>query len=448
MKSETLFFCKECGNDFPRWSGQCSACGAWNSLVEEKARNPKFEIRNNFKTQSSKPTSINQIDFNKEDRLATGIFELDRVLGGGIVAGSVTLVGGDPGIGKSTLMLQAANSVENTLYVSGEESGKQIRMRAERLSALSQSLKILTETNIIAIEKAIAEEKPALAIIDSIQTMFREDIDSAAGSVSQVRECAAYLTNIAKTTHVPIIIIGHVTKEGNIAGPRLLEHIVDTVLYFEGEQHKHFRVLRAVKNRFGSISETGIFEMKDNGLQAVKNPSELFLSERSKDSAGSAVTATIEGTRPLLVEVQALVAPTKMMYPTRKVSGVDFNRASIIIAVLERHLGLKLASQDIYINAAGGVKVFEPATDLAVAAAITSSYKNKPIPSDTVIIGEVGLAGEVRSIPQIEQRLKEAENLGFKKAIIPQGNLKHTNMSGLNITGANTILEAVKASLL
>lgn len=443
-KAETRFFCQNCGNDYPRWYGQCPACGNWNTLVEEKLQTSNIKLPNKSQITNSKPQSIQEIDFKKEQRVSSGIEELDRVLGGGIVAGSVILVGGDPGIGKSTLMLQAANSFSGkVLYVSGEESARQIRMRAERLGALSSTLELLTETNIFAIEKAAEETKPRLLIIDSIQTMYRDDIPAAPGSVSQVRECAAYLTRLAKTSHLPIFIVGHVTKEGNIAGPRILEHIVDTVLYFEGEQHKQFRILRGVKNRFGSISEVGIFEMKENGLVTVANPSEVFLSERPVGQSGSAVTAVIEGTRPLLLEIQALVSPTKMVAPRRAVVGVDYNRAAIIIAVLERHLGLKLGGMDIFINVAGGVKVDEPAADLPIACAIASCYKNKPIDAKTVLIGEVGLAGEVRAVDHIEARVREAEKLGFKSVILPRGNQKLIKQTKIEVVGVADLKQAL-----
>jgi DNA repair protein RadA/Sms len=345
-------------------------------------------------------------------------------------------------------MLQAANSFNGSiLYVSGEESAKQIRMRAERLGALSKTLNFLPETDLFAIEKAAEELKPKLLIIDSIQTMFREDIPAAPGSVSQVRECAAYLTRLAKTSHLPIFIVGHVTKEGNIAGPRILEHIVDTVLYFEGEEHKQYRILRAEKNRFGSLSEIGIFEMKEEGLIAVTNPSKVFLSERSSGQSGSAVSAVIEGTRPLLLEIQALVSPTKMAVPRRATVGVDYNRAAIVIAVLERRLNLRLSSEDIYINVAGGVKVPEPALDLPMAVAIASCYKNRPIDAETVIVGEVGLGGEVRAVNQIEARIAEAEKLGFGKIILPKGNLEQVKRAKIKVVPVFYVTEALKASV-
>ena len=451
-RTEVQFVCQSCGNDYPRWYGQCPACGEWNTLVEESL-NPKSEILNKLQIQNPKsqiPVSITEVDFKIEERVPTVMAELDRVLGGGVVAGSAVLVAGEPGIGKSTMMLQAAEALaknSKVLYVSGEESAKQIRLRAERLGTLSKKLILFPETNLFAIEKTIDEIKPQFVVIDSIQTIYREDVASAPSSVSQVRECAAYLVRIAKATGIPIFIVGHVTKEGTVAGPRVLEHIVDTVLYFEGEQHKQYRLLRATKNRFGSTNEVGIFEMKDRGLVEVANPSEVFLSERPKEAAGSVVTAAIEGTRPLLVEIQALVSPSKMAYPVRKATGVDYNRVSIIIAVLERQLGLKLSTADIYVNAAGGVRVAEPAIDLPIALAIASCYKNKPIDAQTMAVGEVGLAGEIRSVNQIEQRVREAEKLGFKTALLPQANLKEIKKSKIELSGISSIKEAITASL-
>ncbi|MFH1387116.1 MAG: DNA repair protein RadA [bacterium] len=450
-KAETSFFCSACGNEFPRWSGQCSACNEWNTLKEElqapKSKSQTIPKPKNTNNQTATP--ITEVDFRAEERSATGIAELDRVLGGGVVAGSVVLVAGEPGIGKSTMMLQAAEALatkEKVLYVSGEESAKQIRLRAERLGTLSKNLILLPETNLFAIEKGIDEVKPSFVVIDSIQTLYRDDVSSAPSSVSQVRECAAYLVQIAKTLGIPIFIVGHVTKDGAVAGPRILEHIVDTVLSFEGEQHKQYRLLRATKNRFGSTNEVGIFEMKEKGLVQVTNPSEIFLSERPDNAAGSVVAATIEGTRPLLVEIQALVAPTKMAYPTRKVTGVDFSRVSIIIAVLERHLGLKLSSMDVYVNAAGGIQADEPAIDLAIAMAIISGYKNKPQSHKTVVIGEVGLAGEIRSVQRVEQRVKEAEKLGFNEIILPQGNLKELKKGKINLIGVALLKDAFTSS--
>ena len=449
-KSETHFFCQSCGNEVPRWYGQCPACGEWNSLVEELSK-PKSETLNKSKPQISRterPVPITEVDYREEDREPTGIAELDRVLGGGIVPGSVMLVAGEPGIGKSTLMLQVAEALskrEKVLYVSGEESAKQVRVRAERLGTLSPNLVLLPETDLLAIEKALDELKPRFAVIDSIQTMSRGDVPSAAGSVAQVRECAAYLVRIAKAAGIPIFIVGHVTKDGNIAGPRVLEHVVDTVIYFEGEQHKQYRIVRATKNRFGSTNEVGIFEMKDKGLVEVLNPSEVFLSERQGDLPGSVVTAALEGTRPMLIEIQALVAPTKLAYPARKTTGVDFNRTAMIIAVLERHAGLKLSLQDIYVNAAGGVVAEGTAMDLPIALAIASSYKNKPVSASAAVVGELGLAGEVRAVNRIEQRVREAEKLGFKTVYLPANNLKELKKAKIALCGIASIKDALAA---
>ncbi|MDD5593125.1 MAG: DNA repair protein RadA [Candidatus Margulisbacteria bacterium] len=451
-KPETKFVCQACGQDFPRWSGQCASCGEWNTLTEE-LQTSSFKLQNKHQIQNQKqekPIAITDVDFRVEERMPTGLAELDRVLGGGVVAGSAVLVAGEPGIGKSTMMLQTAEALakkSRVLYVSGEESVKQIRLRAERLGTLSKNLILLPETNLFAIENSINEVKPSFVVIDSIQTLFREDVASAASSVAQVRECAAYLVRIAKTTGIPIFIVGHATKEGTVAGPRVLEHVVDTVLYFEGEQHKQYRLLRATKNRFGSTQEVGIFEMKENGLAEVANPSELFLSERAEASPGSVITAAIEGTRPLLVEIQALVAPTKMAYPIRKATGVDYNRVSIIIAVLERHLGFKLSSMDVYVNAAGGVRTVEPAIDLPIALAIASGYKNKLIDHGAMAIGEIGLAGELRSVNHIEQRVREAEKLGFKTVYLPAANVKELKKAKIKLAGAASIKDALTAAL-
>jgi DNA repair protein RadA/Sms len=451
-KPDSQFVCQACGQDFPRWSGQCPSCGEWNTLTEE-ITNDKPQISNKFQIQNhkqEKPIPITEVDFKSEQRMPTGMAELDRVLGGGVVAGSAVLVAGEPGIGKSTMMLQAAEALakkEKVLYVSGEESTRQIRLRAERLGTLSKNLILLPETSLYAIEHAITEVKPGFVVIDSIQTLFREDVSSAASSVAQVRECAAYLVRIAKTTGIPIFIVGHVTKEGTVAGPRVLEHVVDTVLYFEGEQHKQYRVLRATKNRFGSTQEVGIFEMKENGLVEVTNPSEIFISERAATAPGSIITAAIEGTRPLLVEIQALVVPTKMAYPIRKASGVDYNRVSVIIAVLERHLGFKLSSMDIYVNAAGGVRTVEPAIDLPIALAIASGYKNKVLDPKALAVGEIGLAGELRSVNHIAQRVKEAEKLGFSSVYLPASNLKELKKAKIKLEGAAKVMDALAASL-
>ena len=437
-KQEVRFLCQSCGYDSPRWLGRCPECGEWNTIVEEKIA-PEVKTKISLpSTPTEKPRPITELDFKVEERFPTKIAELDRVLGGGIVSGSVVLVGGEPGIGKSTLMLQSAYALSSNgssvLYVTGEESSKQLRLRAERLGALSPKLSVLPETNLFAIERAIEELRPQFVIVDSIQTILREDIPSAPGSVSQVRECASYLTRIAKASGIPLFLICHVTKEGAIAGPRVLEHIVDTVLYFEGERYKQYRILRATKNRFGSTNEVGIFEMREAGLVEVLNPSEVFLSERPEKTPGSVVTATIEGTRPLLVEIQALVSPSNMVQSRRTVTGIDYNRASIIIAVLERRLGLKLGSQDIYINVAGGVRVNEPAMDLPIATAIVSCFRDKAVNQGLVAVGEIGLGGEVRAVNHIEMRAKEAEKLGFKEIVIPRGNQEELkNIKGIKV---------------
>ncbi len=452
-KTEIRYVCQNCGYDSPRWLGRCPGCGEWNSLVEEQAA-PEIKTKISMPEIDvvEKPRPITELEFKSEERIETGILEFDIVLGGGIVAGSVVLVAGEPGIGKSTLMLQAANSLSKeigqVLYVTGEESTKQIRFRAERLGTLSKNLSVLPETNLFAIEKNIKDIKPRFVIVDSVQTIFREDIPSAPGSVSQVRECANYLVRVGKSLGIPIFLIGHVTKEGSIAGPRVLEHVVDTVLYFEGERHKQFRILRATKNRFGSTNEIGIFEMRDKGLVEVANPSELFISERDESASGSVITAAIEGTRPLLVEIQSLVTPVSSGYPRRTTTGVDYNRASIIIAVLEKRLGLKLTTQDIYINVAGGVKVTEPAADLAIAVATLSCFKDRPVSTDSVVIGEVGLGGEVRAVSHIEQRVRESSKLGFKQVIIPKTNLKGlSNLEDIKIKEVSSVREAVQIVL-
>ena len=444
-KPEIKYVCQSCGYESPRWVGKCPECGSWNSLVEEQVQ-AASQMKVRQLVTSSKPQAITELKFDPEERRSTGIGELDRVLGGGVVAGSAVLVGGDPGIGKSTLMLQAADSlsnIEKVLYVSGEESAKQIRLRAERLGTLSSDLKILPENNIFAIEQSINEIKPMFVVIDSIQTMYREDLPSAPGSVSQVRECASYLVRLAKSSGIPIFFIGHVTKEGNIAGPRVLEHIVDTVLYFEGDTHRQYRILRAVKNRFGSTNEVGIFEMKESGLIEVKNPSKLFLEEKS-DAPGSVITVSIEGTRPLLIEIQALVSHSNTAIPRRSANGFDYNRALMLVAVIDRRLGIRLSDKDVYVNIAGGIESNEPAADLPVVMSIVSCYKDKNISSDTVFIGEVGLAGEIRAVNQIEGRITEASKLGFKSAVIPKGNLAEvTKMKGIKIIPVSHVKEAM-----
>jgi len=445
-KVDIKFVCQSCGYESLKWVGKCPECNQWNSLVEEQTQVASSKQLKQIIT-SSKPQAITEITFKDEERSATGIKELDRVLGGGVVLGSVVLVSGDPGIGKSTLMLQAASSLSKNgvlLYVSGEESPKQISLRADRLSSKNKNLQIVSETNLFAIESHINNISPKFVIIDSIQTIYREDLPSAPGSVSQVRECAAYLVRIAKTTGIPIFLIGHVTKEGTIAGPRILEHIVDTVLYFEGDRNKQFRILRATKNRFGSTNEIGIFEMRHAGLIEVANPSEVFISERPKDASGSVITVIIEGTRPMLVEVQSLVSYSGTPIPRRTANGIEYNRALMLTTVLEKRAGMKLYEKDVYVNVAGGVWIEEPAADLPVLVSMASCYKDKIIDEKTVVIGEVGLAGEVRAVNLIEERIKEAAKHGFKTAVIPKGNAKElSNIKSINVIAVASIGEAI-----
>lgn len=452
-RSKTVFVCQECGADAPKWLGRCPGCGAWGTMVEEVVRKaPASAGHGGGLSTGERPVPIADVNPAEATRIATGAAELDRVLGGGIVPGSLVLVGGDPGIGKSTLMLQLAQTVaENAgtvLYVSGEESARQVRLRADRLGALSRRLFVLAETNLDLIEEHAATVGPLVLIVDSIQTVYRPELPSAPGSVAQVREASAQLLRLAKTRNVAVFIVGHVTKEGAIAGPRVLEHIVDTVLYFEGERHAQFRVLRAVKNRFGSTNEIGLFEMRDAGLVEVPNASELFLAERPQDAAGSVVVPCLEGTRPLLVEIQALVSSTPYSNPRRTATGVELNRLLLMLAVLEKRVGLLLGTHDAYVKVAGGVRVDEPAADLALAVALASSFKDVPVDARTVLIGEVGLAGEVRAVSRVEQRLREAEKMGFRRVVLPAGNLKNGLSRGnMEAIGVETVAEGLEAAL-
>lgn len=444
MKTKTLFVCQNCGTQSPRWVGKCPNCEAWNSYVEESISQPSK--KRGEVVFDEKPVLLSEVAINEEKRALTGINEFDRVMGGGIVPGSVTLIGGDPGIGKSTLSLQIAcrlsEQKQKVLYVSGEESVKQTRMRAERLGATeSSSLYIVNQVDLNAILEYISKMKPSVVMIDSIQVLYQADITSTPGSVSQVRECAAILTHTAKTNGISLFIIGHVTKEGMLAGPRVLEHIVDTVLYFEGERYSSYRVLRATKNRFGSTNEIGVFEMTSGGLSEVENPSEIFLSERPKGASGSVVTPIMEGTRPFLVEVQGLVSRASFGMVRQKSQGFDQNRLALLVAVLEKRMGLNLQDKDIFLNIVGGVKVMDPGADLAVVMAIASALLDKPVAADTVVVGEVGLSSEVRSVSQIAQRISEAEKLGFKKCVIPKNNLK----SRIEIKGKNIEILAVES---
>lgn len=430
-KQRSHFVCQECGSVSPKWLGRCPDCGKWNSLVEEFEANVSSQNRGlttAYNASSSKPLLISEITATEAERLKTGIEEFDRVLGGGVVKGSLVLIGGEPGIGKSTLLLQVADRLSSsngkTLYVSGEESAAQTKLRANRLSINSNQLYILCETNLETIESQVEKFEPKAVIIDSIQTCYRSDLESAPGSVSQVRECATELMRLAKTREISIFIVGHVTKDGTIAGPRVLEHIVDTVLYFDGEQRHLYRVLRAFKNRFGSTNEIGIFEMRNNGLQQVENPSEIFLSERRADVSGSVVVSSIEGSRPLLLELQALVTPSGFGTPSRMTTGVDRNRLSLLLAVLEKRAGIRTQNYDVFVNVVGGVQIDEPAIDLGIIVAVASNIKNIALDAHTVVMGEVGLGGEVRAVNQVEKRLKEATKLGFKRAVISEQNFK------------------------
>lgn len=442
-KTKIKYICSNCGYETLRWIGKCPECESWNSFTEEIIEN------------SSRKTSISKSKFsyskiidvtaNEEDRIKSGITEFDRVLGGGIMPGSVVLLGGDPGIGKSTIAMQAAASIkEKVLYVTGEESEKQIKLRSTRLKVNSDSFFIQAETELSNILGAIKDINPSVVIIDSIQTTYRNELENSPGTITQIRECASLLMEEAKKNHFSVIIIGHVTKEGMIAGPKILEHIVDTVLQFEGEANHSFRILRALKNRFGSTNEIGVFEMYEDGLREVTNPSELFLSEREKQIPGSVVTSSVEGTRPILLEVQALVTPSNFGYPQRVSNGFDQKRLSILLAVLEKRANVKVSAHNVFINIAGGIKVVEPAADLAVCVSIASSLIDKVIDNQTILIGEVGLGGEIRSVGHIDKRIAEAKKLGFKTAIIPTGNLKNVIQdSSIKVVAVDNVKEAV-----
>ncbi|MDD4909460.1 MAG: DNA repair protein RadA [Candidatus Omnitrophica bacterium] len=452
MKTKTIYACQNCGAQSAKWSGRCADCGSWNSFVEENYSEPTAKTRSRAITNSQPPVLLKDVSVENFSRAKTGISELDRVLGGGIVPGSVVLIGGDPGIGKSTICLQICAGLsaagKKVLYISGEESVSQTKLRAERLAPFKNAgeLFIVNQTDIGIIEESIKKLSPDMVVVDSIQVVFNPEFDSSPGSVSQVRDCAGYLTRIAKTEDIAMFIIGHVTKQGTLAGPRVLEHIVDTVLYFEGDRYSAYRVLRAQKNRFGSTNEIGVFEMTSSGLKEVDNPSCIFLSERAKNVSGSAVSSVLEGTRPLLVEIQALTSRANFGYAARRAQGFDHNRLNLLIAVLEKRIGLHLETEDVFLNVAGGVKVADPACDLAVVAAIASSFKDKPILEETVVFGEVGLTSEVRSANQIELRINEAEKLGFKRCILPRNNLKNASAAGrrkIELIGAASVKEAL-----
>lgn len=448
-KLKTIYSCTECGGKTPKWQGQCPHCTVWNTLIESVTE-PIIRGGNRFSAlaASGKVQMLSEVDAGEVQRTPTGIEEFDRVLGGGLVSGSVVLIGGDPGIGKSTLLLQVLAHLsrqQNTLYVSGEESAQQIALRAIRLSLDARSLHLLPEIQFEKIQAAIAQNKPDVVVIDSIQTVYSEQLTSAPGSVSQVRECAAQLTRIAKSNNICMILVGHVTKEGALAGPRVLEHIVDTVLYFEGDTHSSFRLIRAFKNRFGAVNEIGVFAITDKGLREVSNPSALFLSQHGQQVAGSCVMVTQEGTRPLLVEIQALLDEAHSPNVRRLSLGLEQNRLAMLLAVLHRHAGIACYDQDVFINAVGGVKITEPGADLAVLLAIVSSLRNKPLQEKLVVFGEVGLAGEVRPVQRGQERLKEAAKLGFTKAIIPKANAPKQKIAGMEIIAVDRVEDAVNA---
>ncbi len=445
-KSKTVFVCSECGYESAKWLGKCPSCNSWNTFYEEKLVDTKTSSKKETKAQG-KPQVLNEVSGKKEARTSTGIGELDRVLGGGLVNGSLVLLGGEPGIGKSTLVLELCDKITGNgkvLYVSGEESADQVKIRADRLGIKNENIMFLGETDIEIIEEVILELEPKLVIIDSIQTMYSDEISSAAGSVSQVREITARIMRISKGHQISTIIIGHVTKDGNIAGPRVLEHMVDTVLYLEGERYFSYRILRSVKNRFGSTNEIGMFEMQDKGMVEIKNPSSILISDRADNPSGSIIVASMEGTRPMLIEIQALTTPSVYGMPRRAANGIEYNRLTMLIAVLEKKARLPLGAQDVYINVVSGIRLIEPAIDLGTVLVIASSFKNISIPQDVVVMGEVGLTGEIRSVNFIDKRLKEAEKMGFKKCIIPESNKRMLkNEYDIEIVGVKNISEAI-----
>lgn len=450
-KQVTVFYCQSCGYESSKWMGQCPGCRQWNTFVEETIS--RSELKNAAGQQKrmqekAEPCMLSEITIREEDKILTGIDELDRVLGGGIVQGSLILVGGDPGIGKSTLLLQVCKNLADTghkvLYISGEESGVQIKMRADRIGSFSENMLLLCETSLDTIEEVIRRQKPEMVVIDSIQTMYSDTVSAAPGSVSQVRESTGIFLKLAKGIGVSIFIVGHVTKEGTVAGPRVLEHMVDAVLYFEGDRHASYRILRGVKNRFGSTNEIGVFEMEESGLKEVINPSEFMLSGKPEEASGSVVVCSMEGTRPMLIEIQALVCHTNFGIPRRQTIGTDYNRVNLLIAVLEKRLGLQLGNCDAYVNIAGGIRIMEPAIDLGIAMAIVSSFKNRSIDEKMIVIGEVGLSGEVRAVSQIQARVQEAKKLGFTTCVIPsvcRDSVKE--ITGIKIIGVGTVGDAM-----
>ena len=444
---KSVFFCQNCGHEESKWLGQCPMCKEWNTFVEERVTVAK-SISSGKAGKDTRIVSLSEVKTESEERITTEIKELDRVLGGGMVPGSLILVGGDPGIGKSTLLLQVcrqlAKKEKNVLYISGEESLRQIKLRAQRMGEFTDNLRLLCETNLESIRNIIEREKPDTVIIDSIQTMYNEEVASAPGSVSQVREATNILMQLAKGLCVTIFIVGHVTKEGTVAGPRVLEHMVDTVLYFEGDRHASYRILRGVKNRFGSTNEIGVFEMRHDGLREVENPSEFMLNGRPEQASGSVVACSIEGTRPILLEIQALVCESNFGMPRRTAAGTDYNRVNLLMAVLEKRIGYHLGNYDAYVNIAGGIKINEPAVDLGIVMAIVSSYKNRPFDEKTIVFGEVGLSGEVRAVNMPEQRVAEAKKLGFEACVVPEVSVESVkSIKGIKIIGVKTINEAI-----
>ncbi len=447
-KEKSVFFCQECGYESAKWLGKCPGCGQWNTFVEETISPNKKEAARSM--PSSEPVALHDILYDDMLRIDTGIHELNRVLGGGMVPGALMLLAGDPGIGKSTLTMQLCGVIQldaPILYVSGEESRQQLKMRAQRLDVKNDKLLILTENNLDAIEKQIQKLQPKLVILDSIQTVYLPEITSAPGSVSQLRECTGRIMQWAKGMEISVIVVGHVTKDGSVAGPRVLEHMVDTVLFFEGERHNQFRILRALKNRFGSTNEIGVFEMHEKGLLEIGNPSEIFLSERPNGAIGSVVVPCMEGSRPVLVELQALVASSPYGQPRRMTNGADYNRTAMLLAVLEKKMRLPIGNQDIFLNVVGGLKIDEPAIDLGIIVALVSSMQNRPIMDDVIILGEVGLTGEVRTISFLDKRLIEAEKMGFRTAIVPQGNLKRDVQYPVEVRGVSHVSEALRVIL-
>ncbi len=443
-KSKSIYVCQSCGFKSPKWLGRCPDCGGWNTFAEEKSVSPQRVKR----SSNLEPKSLSQIEVREEERLRSGLGEFDRVLGGGVVQGSLILVAGDPGIGKSTLMLQVAERLSKSygrvLYLSGEESLYQLKLRADRLKVGSPSLYLLAESDLEAVLDSLKEPYPVLLVVDSIQAIASHSLGSLPGTVGQVRECASLLISFAKGREVPVFLIGHVTKQGAIAGPKILEHMVDTVLYFEGERHHSFRILRAVKNRFGSTNEVGVFQMAEEGLEEVSNPSQLFLTHRREGVSGVAVVSSMEGTRPLLVEMQALVSPAYYGLPQRVATGFDHKRLSLLLAILEKREGMKLGTKDIFLNVVGGVKLNEPAADLGAAICVASSYRDTSLISDTVMVGEVGLGGEVRGVGYVEKRIKEAQKLGFRRCVVPQANLKDSRkIPGIEVMGVDRLREAL-----